>query len=558
MSRTAMRVSRNVAEGWSFEQKGGTVIVTVPQPFVLRFALLFGKFEGRKRIISGCTFSFEPTGANLALVVERYPETAEALQSLRQPSQIASVDGIDFAFRIPPSDWQKEFYSKIDGKQVFALFAEPGAGKTKAAIDVAFMRYAAGEIDAVLVIAKKDVHQQWVRDSLPEHAPENLPWIAYCHDWQSKTGWKNGCLNWLSVNFDAVRGQKAQAIINSFIANARSIMLIIDESQEIKNKTSQRWQACYKLRRKCRAAIIMSGTPIAKDLTDYWAQYFMLDERIIGDRYMTSFRAKYCVMGGYDGKQIVDYQNEAQLFKLTEPYTYRVSKKDLKMPPKRYKQVAFDMTPRQRAVFDKIKKQFVADLSNPNSSTMQNIGNALLRMQQITCGFLPNDDGTVELFDNPRLDTLLATTSGLDDDKLIIWCRFQRDVQNIMAALGEAAVDYYGGTPDEMTRQNLMRFLGDKDCRYFVATPAKGGTGIDGLQRVCSTAIYYSNSFNSIHRWQSEDRINRTGMAFTSSLYIDLICRAGVDRGLLRNLREKRDLSTLMLDDLRDYFSDKA
>lgn len=528
------------------------MLVTCPQTHVLRFALLFGKFEGRKRSVGGSTFSFEPTGANLALLVERYPETADALQSLRQPSQIASVEGIDFAFRIPPSDWQREFYSKVDSKQVFALFAEPGAGKTKAAIDLAFMRYAAGEIDAVIVIAKKDVHQQWVRDALPEHAPENLPWSAFCHDWQPKTGWKPGCLNWLSVNFDGAKGAKAQELIASFVRNARAIMIVIDESQEIKNKNSGRWKACYELRAKCVAALIMSGTPIAKNLMDYWAQYFMLDERIIGDRYAASFRNKYCVMGGYDGKQIVGFQREAQLFRLTEPYTYRVSKDDLRMPPKRYKQVAFDMTPRQRAVFDNIKNQFVADLSNPNACTVQNAGNALLRMQQVTCGYLPHDDGTVELFDNPRLDTLIATTSGLEDDKLIIWCRFQRDVQNIMEVLGEAAVDYYGLTPDDRTRPNLMRFIGDRDCRYFVATAAKGGTGIDGLQKVCSTAIYYSNSYNAIHRWQSEDRINRTGMAFASSLYIDLICRSGVDRGLLRNLQVKRNLSSLMLDDIRE------
>lgn len=540
---------------WAFDVRGGQVVITVPATSIVRFSLLFTKLEGRKRCLPNSQFSIEPSGSNLRLIAEKYPEAAATIKELDVQRDVQDVPRANFSFKIPPSTWQQEFYSKVGDHNAFALFAEPGAGKTKAAIDLAFMRYAAGQIDAVIVVAKKDVHQQWIRDALPDHAPPGFPWSGFCHDWQPKTGFKPDCLNWLSVNFDGVKGKKAQELIASFVRNASRLMIIIDESQEIKNKGSGRWSACYEVRKKAVSALIMSGTPIAKNLMDYWAQYFMLDERIIGDRYQTSFRSKYCVMGGYDGTQIVDYQNEAQLFKLTEPFTYRVSKDDLNMPPKRYKQVPFDMTPSQRAIYDTYKQTFVSSLQAANPSSAQNAGNALLRMQQITCGYLPNDDGTIRELDNPRMDSaLLPTIEGLDVGKIIIWCRFQRDVQQIMARLGEAAVDYYGLTSDDQTRPNLMRFIGDSDCRYFVATAAKGGTGIDGLQKVCDTAIYYSNSFNAIHRWQSEDRINRTGMAFPSSLYLDLICRAGIDRQLLRNLKEKRELSTLMLDDMRQFY----
>jgi hypothetical protein len=541
---------------FSIEKKGGQAHIKVPKEKSIQFSLLFPKFEGRKRLMPDSVFSIEPTGSNVRLIVAKFPEMEELLSQSAANEQEAMeiAPRPDFNFRVEPLDWQNDFYAKTNGKSVFALFADPGAGKTKAAIDKAFMRYAAGEIDGVIIIANKGVHSQWVKDALPEHAPPDMPWSAFCHDYQPKTPWKQGALNFMSINFDGAKGAKAQDIIRKFISFASRLMIIIDESQNIKNKSSGRWSACYEIRRKCHYAMIMSGTPIAKNLVDYWAQYFILDEDIIGDRYMSSFRSKYCVLGGYDNKQIVGYQNEVQLFRLTEPFTYRVSKADMKMPPKRFKQIAFDMGPRQRKAFDDLKNMFVSDLQNPSSQTVNNAGVALTRMQQITSGYLPQEDGTVTYFENPRLTEALPLALEGVDGKVILWARFHHDIEMLIEQLGGAAVHYYGKTKDKERELNKERFINDPSIRFMISSASAGGVGIDGYQKVCDTAIYYTNSFNSIHRWQSEDRINRKGMVFGSSLYIDLVCRSGIDKKLLRNLRDKKQLSDLMLDDLREFF----
>jgi superfamily II DNA/RNA helicase len=130
-------------------------------------------------------------------------------------------------------------------------------------------------------------------------------------------------------------------------------------------------------------------------------------------------------------------------------------------------------------------------------------------------------------------------------------------VQSVLALLGEKAVHYYGKTDDRQRTVNKQRFIQDSSVQYMVSTAAAGGVGIDGYQKVCNSNIYYSNSFNAIHRWQSEDRTNRTGLVFESTLYIDLICRSGIDRKLLSNLRGKRDLSSLMLDEIRSFVKDE-
>jgi hypothetical protein len=76
------------------------------------------------------------------------------------------------------------------------------------------------------------------------------------------------------------------------------------------------------------------------------------------------------------------------------------------------------------------------------------------------------------------------------------------------------------------------------------------GTGVDGLQHVCSRAIYYSQRDNLIERIQSEDRINRGGTTDVS-WYNDLAANSSVDKKIIRNLKRKQSFSDMTLDDLK-------
>jgi SNF2 family DNA or RNA helicase len=187
-------------------------------------------------------------------------------------------------------------------------------------------------------------------------------------------------------------------------------------------------------------------------------------------------------------------------------------------------------------------------------------------MQQISCGFAHVEDlrngyehlapkGTVLQLANPRMDALLGLLDQLPDRKVIIWCRFQHDVEAVTERLRKddhATLMFYGPMSDKDRSYAKDAFvnLPFPHARYLVATPDSAGRGLDGLQKGCSHAIYYSNSFNAIARWQSEDRIHRIGQRETAS-YFDLIARGSPDRAILRNLRAKKDLSALVLDDLR-------
>ena len=177
----------------------------------------------------------------------------------------------------------------------------------------------------------------------------------------------------------------------------------------------------------------------------------------------------------------------------------------------------------------------------------------LLRLQQITCGFVPTDDGDLEEFggNNPRLDLLEEICDGLGH-KAIIWGRFRRDIDLIMKRLGKKAVRYDGSTSDDDRAAAKIAFQDpESEIQFFVGNPAAAGTGLTLHQ--ARTVIYASNSFKLTDRLQSEDRAHRIGQEHPVA-YIDLIAPDTVDEHIVRALRDKQDIAAILTGDgLKDW-----
>ena len=528
------------------------------------------RMEGRRQWRDDNHFIFETTSHNLRVLKQAFPELA--LSVTEGDEKIIIPGKVVPAFRMEPRDYQNECFERFRDAQVFALFSDPGTGKTKTMLDIISWRWHAGLLTGVLVFSSpKGVHAQWVEEQIPLHMWENVPLrAAYWNgrkapDWIGNTAPKE--LQIFSTNIDSLNSDKVYRILEAFCYSHRDrLLIVVDESDSIKSWGAKRSKRLRQLafNAQCKQRAIMTGTPIAKDLTDEWAQFYFLNPNIIGHKYKTSFLAQFCVMGGFENRNVVGTRNLDLFKQLTAPHIFRATKEQLHLPPKIYDTIAFDLTEQQKRLIREIKDTCIAvlDAEKDQRILASTAATAILRMQQIACGFarvsndpafedLIPDNGLVNLA-NPRMDALLDLIGQLGDRKVVIWCRFQHDVRTVWKELSElaGATMIYGPVGDHDRHIRKAMFIENSDCRFLVATPDAAGRGLDGLQKGCSTAIYYSNSFNAIARWQSEDRIHRIGQHATAS-YFDLIARGSPDRAILANLRAKKDLSSLVLDDLR-------
>lgn len=455
---------------------------------------------------------------------------------------------------------------------VRAVFWEQGTGKTKLTIDTAAHLYRAGKIDAVLVIAPPGVHQNWLTDEIPAHLPDDIPFLG--HAYESKKAQtkrhRQACealmgfagLALLAQSYQAFMTGEGRRTAEKFF-HRRKVLYVLDESQRIKTPGAKRTISIVATGRRTPYKRILSGTPVTNKPFDIYAQLKFLDEDFWKNHGFASYEAFKTYFGIWEQRvngatgqrfnQVVAFKNLDQLAQIVAKVSSRVTKEEgcPDLPPKVYQRRYFDLTDEQHSAYNTLKEEFLLFLDSGETVSAPLVITRLLRLQQITCGYLPLDpgpDGEPQLqrfVENPRLAALKEVLEDLEG-KAIIFARFRADIDQICEALGEEAVRYDGAVEGDDRLDARQRFQGDDEIKYFVGNPAVAGTGL--TLHAASNVIYYSNSFDLEHRLQSEDRAHRIGQSRTVN-YIDLVAKGTVDSKIVQSLREKKDLAAQITGD---------
>ena len=113
--------------------------------------------------------------------------------------------------------------------------------------------------------------------------------------------------------------------------------------------------------------------------------------------------------------------------------------------------------------------------------------------------------------------------------------------KNIINSVGT----YYGGVKQEEREKVIEDFQNpDSPLRFFVGNTQTGGYGI--TLTAASTVVYYSNNYDLEKRLQSEDRAHRIGQ-INKVTYIDIVCEKTVDEKIVKALRKKQSIASLVL-----------
>jgi hypothetical protein len=526
---------------------------TAATPDVLFVA---GRLEGRRRW-SPAGLHFEPTGHNL--------ERIRMLPGVAAPDPTPEVEAFE-SDRPPYVSKTKAFPHQDEALRRmldrFALFMDMGTGKSKVAIDRAGQLWAENRIDAVLVVSKKGPHRQWIAEQFPAH---------YGSDAWDGAFWpmsrlpetllvKDGRLKVFAINYDGAKAEKGKRAALDFVTAHRGrVFIVADESQEIKNAASARWRAMDEIRKKAASPVrtLLTGTPIAKDLTDEWAQLKWLDESVLGIKYVTTFRARFCRMGGYEGREVVGHTNIDEFRRLTDPVSFRVTQEDIGLLPPVFEEWTFDLDPRQIAAMRALKQELLAELESGAEITAANMAVATSKIQQISNGFVLDENRRAHLLvepaKNPRLNAMEEYLDAHDGRKIVIWAKFRQDIALIAERLdriGRTFVEYHGGVTDKARAENVESFLSPRGAEVFVGNAQCGGAGLN-LQGACVSDLYYSNDDRALDRWQSEKRIQRIGASGLVT-HTDLIANRSGDRKILANLKRKKSISELGIGDYRE------
>ena len=476
---------------------------------------------------------------------------------------------MNYKFKTKPYDHQVTALEKSWDKKEYAYFMEMGTGKSKVLVDNIAMLYDKGRINAALIIAPKGVYRNWYSQEIPNHLPSHIEhktvlWTATTSKAKDKEYQQlfkiDLDLHILIMNVEAFSTKKGLEFATSFL-NCNNSLMAVDESTTIKTPSAKRTKAILNLGKVALYRRILTGSPVTKSPLDLYTQCGFLDGYLLGFDSYYAFRNRYAVMveRNFGGRRVQipkGYKRLGELSDKLKPFSYRVLKEDcLDLPDKIYIKREVDLTDEQKNTYVTMKSAALAQLKG-KMATAPHVLTQLMRLHQITCGHLKNDDDTITEIKNNRISSLLELLEEVEG-KVIIWANYVYDINRIVKAISlkygdDTIVQYYGAIPAEQRQKNIEKFQDpDSPVRFFVGNPQTGGYGI--TLTAANNIIYYSNGYDLEKRLQSEDRAHRIGQK-KAVTYIDLIAPKTIDEKIVKALRKKINIATeIMGEELREW-----
>ena len=465
-----------------------------------------------------------------------------------------------------PWQHQRMIVEKAINAPAYGVFVGPAGGKTKIAVDIIANR---GHKLVLVVTTKKALDDRlWEREiQLHGYFPDGcmlLPLTegSSTHKAQlvkaARVPNKDVPLI-IITNYDTVwRGE-----LGKFIRKIKWDCVILDEAHKIRAAGSKVSRFFGFLGPKVGQRLALTGTPNPNSPLDVYGVYRFLDPSIFGTRYDV-FSRRYALYGGPDNRFVIEYMNLDELHqKMFRIATYLKTEDVVDLPPYRHIYRMSRLEPVARIIYDKLKKDFIAEMVDGLADQQQGIrtisvSNTLtkiLRLHQITGGLLSFDDKTAEDIGSPKYDMIFDELESMPTrmmqgtiarrEPVVIFAVYRHDISKIREACKRAGYLF-----SEMS--GTINQLEDWKQGKTDALIVQIQSGAEGLNLTRARyAIYYSKSYDLGLFEQSLARIRRPDRN-ESVTYIHLIVDGTIDRIIDEALIDKKNIVQYVLEKLRD------
>ena len=328
---------------------------------------------------------------------------------------------------------------------------------------------------------------------------------------------------------------------------------ILDEAQQIKNRTTQNALAAKKIQANHR--LVLSGTPIENSVTDLWSIMDFLMPGYLGDH--KTFHEKYelpIIHGGTEGDLA-----QIKLKRKLHPFLLRRLKKHVAkdLPPKIERIASCKLTADQLLVYQQLlnasknRIEKMVEKDGFNKSRME-ILKTLLRLRQ-TCNHIDllhlkdvkskNPSGKMDLF-------FSLLNEAIDSShRILVFSQFTGMLSILKNELEKKDIKYCYLDGSTKNRQDIVKlFNRDHSIPVFLMSLKAGGTGLNltGADMV----IHFDPWWNPAVENQATDRAHRIGQKRT--VYsVKLITKGTIEEKVVALQESKKNIidSTLTTDD---------
>jgi superfamily II DNA or RNA helicase len=322
-------------------------------------------------------------------------------------------------------------------------------------------------------------------------------------------------------------------------------LLILDESQYIKNGRSKAAQTCALLAAEHR--LCLTGTPLQNHLGELWAQFDFLMPGLLGDE--KSFNANFRKPIEHHGDTV---RNDF-LVRRIKPFLLRRTKDAVakELPAKTEMVREVELTGVQRDLYETVRlamdrkvRDAIASKGVARSQIV--ILDALLKLRQVCCDPRLVKGYATRGAPSAKLGELMAMIAELLDEgrKILVFSQFTSMLALIEAELRARAIAYALLTGETVERARQVAAFQQGQVPIFLISLKAGGVGLN--LTAADTVIHYDPWWNPQAENQATDRAWRIGQDKPVFVY-KLIAKGTLEEKIQELQRRKAGLADAVL-----------
>lgn len=317
-------------------------------------------------------------------------------------------------------------------------------------------------------------------------------------------------------------------------------IIVLDESQNIKNINSQTTKAVLLLNAKKRIAL--SGTPIENNLLELYSLFRFLNPSMFGTVQM--FTNNYIV----PIQKYSDTSTIKELRKKIYPFLLRRVKKEVlkDLPDKIEKLIYVDMNDEHRKYYEERRKYFYSMLEKNNMVNGEVdkffVLQAINELRHIVSSPEIDNRKIISSKKEVLMENIIEAIE--NGHKVLVFVNYLSSVERICESLKENKIKFLKMTGQTKDRQSLVdKFQNDSRYKAFVMTLKTGGVGLNLVS--ADTIFIYDPWWNKTVENQAIDRAYRLGQDKTVFAY-KIIMKNTIEEKILK----LQEMKNKLLDDL--------
>ena len=459
---------------------------------------------------------------------------------------------------LKPYDFQQTIIDRFKDESCAGLFLDCGTGKSLVCSNL--IRHKMNqhhEILHTLIFAPIIVLKNWKRELLMS---TRIPEENICVVMGSKTKrlrlLQNPKNKVIIINYDAIRTDDIMFELLKFKAK----IVVCDESHVIKSRTTKVYKGVRHISKNSLYRYALSGTPVTNSAEDLWSQFMFLDDGETFGTVFFAFRNRYFFdknagwSTGYPDWQFTPSLKDEFKEKLHSK-SVTIKKQDcLDLPDLVEQTLDVPLSIEQTKHYTRIKKELITwlDGQEDNPLVISNALTKLLRLNELLSGYMKMEDETiVKLAMNPRLDALKTVIEATAPHKVIVFCVFKQNYEDIRKYLEKAKIGFveiHGSVTASQKLDNVDTFNDmDNDVRVCIANPKSGGVGVN--MQAAKYAVFYSRTHSIVDFEQAKARNFRAGSKdhHTKITHYNLVSPGTIDEEILECLKTKKKFAASLL-----------